>query len=172
MTGKRLENRKRSAREPNTRGIVLIHGIRTRAPWQLMVKQMLEKNPSVSVIPIGYGKLDTLSFLLPGPTRKIPIRTTTKKLRAAIMTFGSKENPVSVIAHSFGTYSLAKILEENRDIELQDVVLCGAIIPDDYDWGATRRQIRGRIVSEYGTRDVWPAVAKSVTWGYGAAGTY
>jgi pimeloyl-ACP methyl ester carboxylesterase len=136
-----------------------------------MVKEVLEENPSLEVDPIGYERLDLASFLLPGPTRSFAVAKTERKLLAAINRLATPNNPISVIAHSYGTYAIARILAKHRQIDLRDLILCGAIIPD-YDWGATKRQIKGKIINDYGTKDVWPAAARSITWGYGNPGTY
>lgn len=152
--------------------VLLIHGIRTRAYWQHIVRQTFEEDGLVRVVPIGYGRFDVFRFILPGPSRRKPIDTIHRKIRSAISAYQSDSSEVSIIAHSFGTYSVAKVLQENRDIIIKNLILCGSIISDNYDWGATKRQITGFLINDYGTLDIWPAVANSVTWGYGNTGTY
>ena len=34
------------------------------------------------------------------------------------------------------------------------------------------RQVRSDIINECGIRDIWPVLAESSTWGYGASGTF
>jgi hypothetical protein len=51
------------------------------------------------------------------------------------------------------------------------------VVPSNFDWRAVEDQIRGdekrnAIINECGTRDIWPVMAQSITWGYGATGTY
>jgi hypothetical protein len=95
-----------------------------------------------------------------------------KKLRSAIDQRTKSDMPVSVIAHSFGTYVISKILERDRTLKLDYLIMCGAIVSNGYDWQATKKQVNKRIVNDYGVRDQWPAVAVAVTWGYGDLGTY
>jgi uncharacterized protein (TIGR02594 family) len=152
--------------------VVLIHGIRTRADWQEMVRGVLERDDNVRVRPIRYGKFDLLSFLLPGPTRRAPINRTKKILSLVVAEARKNNGIVSVIAHSYGTYTVTQILEDDRSIELKHLILCGSIVDADYDWPGTRGQISGIVVNDYGVRDIWPVFARWATVGYGATGTY
>jgi pimeloyl-ACP methyl ester carboxylesterase len=157
---------------PQSGAVVLIHGIRTRAPWQNELKKLIEQKTNLKVVPIKYGFFDIFRFFLPGYTRRKPIVITEKKLRDAITQYSSTENPISVIAHSYGTYAISKILHENPDLRINNLILCGSIIDENYDWATQKLKIKGVIVNDIGTKDVWPAFAKSSTWGYGASGTY
>jgi hypothetical protein len=42
----------------------------------------------------------------------------------------------------------------------------------DFPFEQVSERFETPILNEVGTRDVWPAIAESVTWGYGSAGTY
>lgn len=137
-----------------------------------MIRNVLEQNGRLEIFLIGYGYFDLLQFLLPGPTRTRVVARIEKHVMAGIHARANKTENVSVIAHSFGTYAMTRILDENRHIELNHLILCGAIVPHNYDWGAARRQVSGRIVNDHGTRDPWPVLAQSVTWGYGDTGAY
>jgi hypothetical protein len=157
--------------------IILIHGIRTRADWQDMVRDILEgadgrRNPNIQVTSIKYGRFDLIRFLLPGITRKAPIDRTRRKLAIARAQAAATGFPVSIIAHSYGTYSVCKILEDDRSININNLILCGSIVSHNYDWGASKNQIKGKIINDFGVRDIWPCVASSVTWGYGNSGTF
>jgi hypothetical protein len=77
-----------------------------------------------------------------------------------------------VIAHSFGTFAIFKALKE-REIKLHRVLLCGCIVPCTF----RRAEFGGQLgcdplMNDCGTRDVWPVLAQSLTWGFGSTGTY
>lgn len=150
--------------------VVVVHGIRDRGGWQRMVQDVLEEGTDIKVVPISFGYFDVFRFLLPGPLRNGPIDVVRREILNVALEGGGKN--LSVIAHSYGTYAITKVLEQHRDLEIKNLVLCGAIVPRGYDWGATRKQVKGLFVNDYGVKDPWPVIATSVTWGYGDAGTY
>jgi pimeloyl-ACP methyl ester carboxylesterase len=150
--------------------IPLIHGILTDAVWQERVAAELNLLPKVEASPIGYGILELVMFWCPLFTRRIALRTIEKKIRHAIARHpGAK---ISVIAHSFGTYATFRLLNENADLRFHRVVLCGSIVSDRYPWDHVEPRVENTIINDCGTRDRWPAIAKTLTWGYGATGTF
>ena len=79
---------------------------------------------------------------------------------------------LSVIAHSFGTYAIGRILKENPDIRLHRLVLCGAVLPTDFRWDQIPNSVRTDIINDCGIRDIWPVLAQSTTFGYGPSGRF
>jgi len=77
-----------------------------------------------------------------------------------------------VIAHSFGTYAIGRILKENPDIRLHRLVLCGAVLPTDFRWDQIRSRVDTDIINDCGIRDIWPVLAQSTTFGYGPSGRF
>src|ERR1700736_1241877 len=79
---------------------------------------------------------------------------------------------ISVIAHSFGTFVISHLMAKEFERKFNRVIFCGSVLPYNFEF----EQIKGRftppILNEVGTRDIWPAIAESLTWGYGSAGTY
>lgn len=148
--------------------IVLLHGIRTEAIWQEVLAEEFRDHWNLETFPIGYGVLDVLRFLCPIWTRKGSVERVTLELRNVRRKFPNAD--VSVIAHSFGTYVLSKILEEHTDIAFHRIQLCGAVIPERYRWDKVISRISGQIVNDVGTKDIWPLLAKSSTWGFGESG--
>jgi len=150
--------------------VVLIHGIRTHASWAEMVAAVTEPACGVRVIPLRYGYFDVFRFLCPFFTRNAPIQRIVRELRDI-----RADNPtseISVIAHSFGTYALVKALAE-REVRLHRVILCGCIVAEDFRRADYRSQLGADdILNDCGTHDIWPVLARSVTWGYGASGTF
>ncbi len=151
--------------------VVLVHGIRTYAPWYPLVERLMRPR-GISVHPIRYGRFDLFRFMVPGPWRRGPVATTLRKLEPILLDAAKKGQRVTVIAHSNGSYVVTKLLEEKPTIELDYLILCGSVVPNDFDWTRVNRQIRKAIVNDYGVRDVWPVVAKSLSWGFGHAGTH
>jgi hypothetical protein len=150
--------------------IVLIHGIRTFADWQPMVQRVLEELPAVRVIAVKYGYFDVLRFWFPVWTRRLPVedvRRTLEDVRAKY-----PDARLSVVAHSFGTYAISQILRDNSSLRLYRLVLCGSIIERRYRWSHVRAQIDTDIINDYGTRDIWPVLAQSLSWGYGDTGRH
>jgi hypothetical protein len=151
--------------------VVLVHGIRTYAPWYPLVERLMRPR-RISVHPIRYGRFDLFRFMVPGSWRRGPVAATLRKLDSILLDAAKKSQRVTVIAHSNGFYVATKLLEEKPTIELDYLILCGSVVPNDFDWARVNRQIRNAIVNDYGVRDIWPVVAKSQSWGFGRAGTH
>jgi hypothetical protein len=156
-----------------THHIVLIHGIRTRADWQTMVQNELEKIDGVTVFPTGYGYFNLFWFLGPQVSRHRPINELRPIINQAYekaMEAGAK---FSVIAHSNGTHAIVKLLDEGN-VKLDTLVLCGSILPAKFRWDrlTASKIVLRRIINDYGARDVMPVLARWVTFGYGDSGTY
>ncbi|WP_165248052.1 alpha/beta hydrolase [Paludisphaera soli] len=155
--------------------VLLIHGIRTTANWGPMVRSKLEVPGQVEVIPIRYGYFDAFRFWFPFWTRSRPVEKVYVQIRVALQKY-RKERPdakLSIIAHSFGTYVVGQILKRGFDLQIHRLILCGSVLRQDFPW----EQYQGRfdddkVVNECGKADIWPVLAQSASWGYGASGTH
>lgn len=165
--------------EANTRSqsakhiVLLVHGIRTRAEWGEKIKAALEEaEPGLQVEPSRYGYFDVLRFVFPFKIfRRRPIAALKEWLR--YIRRQHPESNISVVAHSFGCFLLGSVLEEEPDLDLYRIILCGSVLNEDYPWN--KLHLAGRYnaaVNECGWRDVWPLLAKAVTWGYGVSGAF
>lgn len=156
--------------------VLLVHGIRTHGPWQEMVAANLETQDSIQVIPLRYGYFDALRFWFPFLTRKKVIERVLRDIRTTCDVH--RDSHLSIIAHSFGTYTIAKILEDNPDIRIYRLILCGSVLNTDFRWDKLQNRIEGyqagtnAVINECGTRDLWPILARISTWGYGSAGSF
>ena len=155
--------------------VLLIHGIRTQADWGPMVRSKLEVPGNIEVIPIRYGYLDAFRFWFPFWTRIKPIERVYKQIRVALQKYrrSHPDAKISIIAHSFGTYIIGEILKRGFDLQIHRLILCGSVLPQDFPW----EQCQGRfdddkVVNECGKSDIWPVLAQSASWGYGASGTH
>ena len=138
---------------------------------------MIEEGTGATVIAIKYDYFDLLRFWCPfGICREGPIKRIEKQLQGIRENF--RGGRFVVFAHSYGTYALSRILLRNAWFTFDRIILCGSIIPETFDWDRVQNQIvapgdkRDAIINECGIRDVWPVAAKSISWGYGASGTF
>ena len=155
--------------------VLLIHGIRTQADWGPMVRSRIEVPGQIEVVPVKYGYFDAFRFWFPFWTRKGPIERVHGEIRAALQKYRRThpEARLSIIAHSFGTYVVGKILQRHFDLHVHRLILCGSVLSQNFPWN----QLQGRfdddkVVNECGKADIWPVLAKSLTWGYGDSGTH
>lgn len=150
--------------------VILIHGIRDYALWQNEIKHTLS---DAGFVPqsTNYGRFDLLRFLIPiSYFRNRAIEAVWTQIRDVRKRFPNAQ--YSVIAHSFGTYVFAQILKKGFDLVFHRVVFCGCILSYKFDFEQISERFTTPIVNDVGTRDQWPALAESVTWGYGSTGTY
>lgn len=157
--------------------VFLIHGIRTRAEWQERVRSILESDPSIWAIPLRYGFLDVVRFLLPTQaTRRAPVERAARLVRDEISRSGPAK--LSVIAHSFGTFVVGELLARHPDLSFHRTILCGSIVREDFPWENYPHRLGDSgagafaVVNDCGTRDVWPVLAKAMTWGFGPSGRF
>lgn len=167
MSKKQLVSREEVAKPFTT--VVLIHGIRTQASWAEMVAAVMRDECHVDVVPIRYGYFDVFKFISPFGTRSAATKKVLRELRSVLR----REEPrrVLVIAHSFGSYLVTKILADEGDIEFGGLVLCGSVVDDKYRWDLARSRVADRVVNECGDQNAWPVLASKISWGYGPSGT-
>lgn len=149
--------------------VLLLHGIRTTAPWAEMVASILQDIPRSKVLPIRFGFFDLVRFLIPGRTRKGPVTRLAREIREARRRFPQAR--ISILAHSFGTYAVGRMLAEESDIDVHRLALCGSILPQEYRWDLVQHRVAVEPVNDCGASDVWPLLAAAATWGYGPSGT-
>lgn len=171
----------KSEQEREDRGsihlVVLIHGIRDFGEWEDSVKRVLKGIPGIKVVPLGYEYYDPLRFLVPALFQRGPQRTIAmniKQEKKKLEKKGYSKVKVSVVAHSFGTHVILGILDDdqNADLDLENLILCGAVLPRLYNFRKIMPMVKNRILNFVGCRDIWPVMAKISTFGYGSAGTF
>lgn len=151
--------------------VLLIHGIRTRAEWQTRIRALFEDGDTTVVELIGYGYFDAFSFWFPFLLRLIPVGMVHRKIRDSMRLHAGEGRQLLILAHSFGTYAVAHILRDDPDIRPTRLLLCGSIVRERFRWDQLPNRPRG-VLNEVGSRDIWPILAKSLSWGYGATGTF
>jgi hypothetical protein len=152
--------------------VILVHGIRDIARWQASISATL-RTAGFEVEPTNYGRVSLLEFLLPIPYfRNKAINTIWTQMQQAMQLHPDAK--VSIIAHSFGTYVVAKILEKQFILEgqIQKIVFCGSVVRYNFPFEQFKSRFQHPIINEVGTADPWPALAESVTTSFGSAGTF
>jgi pimeloyl-ACP methyl ester carboxylesterase len=150
--------------------VILVHGIRTRAEWQGRIRQLFEADGQTDVETLGYGYFDVFRFVFPFFTRRGPIEEIERNIRDALKLY-PKRDEVVFVGHSFGSYILGTILSEQPDIDVDRVLLCGSILSRKFRWDKLPNRPKA-VLNEVGSRDIWPILAHSITWGYGSTGTF
>ena len=78
----------------------------------------------------------------------------------------------SIIAHSFGTFVVSRILQDEFDLRINRIVFAGSVVRYEFPFEHFSGRFRGELLNEVAARDPWPAFAESITTGYGSAGTF
>ena len=150
--------------------VLLVHGINTRAHWVTTVQRELE-SAGMKVAPAGYGFYGLVRFLTPSDRlRRQAIERVRIRYNAAMVVH--KPARVSVIAHSFGTYVVARLMAQEFNIKWHRIIFCGSVVPNTFPFEQYLNRFTPPIINEVGTKDIWPALAEVVTWGYGSIGSH
>lgn len=151
--------------------VLLVHGIQSRGVWQEPLATLLNSIPNVTATPVRFGFVDVIRLLVPGPLRRNPISHLIDQIQ--LVRKDNKDARISVIAHSYGTYAITEALLAKSYITLYRLILCGSIVRPRFPMDRIATQLEmPPVLNECGTRDVWPVWARSLTWGYGASGTF
>jgi pimeloyl-ACP methyl ester carboxylesterase len=117
--------------------VIIVHGIRTHAKWANNLVSELQRHGRTSERH-DYGWYNLLRFLWP-PSRRRQVNDFHEKYmqwKAVHDAAHSKRSSFrpDVIAHSFGTYIVCNALMRYRELKVGRIVLCGSILPRDFDW--------------------------------------
>lgn len=148
--------------------VVLLHGMNSNAEWQEALADAVRNSTNIEPRVVGYGNFHPVKFFIPWFFRRGRIKRVLTDLAGL-----RERNPdaqISIVAHSFGTYVLSKILASSSDLRFHRILLCGAIIDTDYDWNLVSKKFSEPVINDIGRRDIWPSMAKSWSWGYGNSG--
>jgi len=149
--------------------VILIHGIRTKALWQDSIRKSLE-NEGFKVEPTNYDYYDVFAV---SDTLATLHWWSCRGYHEANQTYENQEGAnCSIIAHSFGTFIVSKILRKHTDLIFKKIIFCGSVVPHKFKFENYLGRYEEPLLNEVGTRDIWPAIAEAVTFGYGSTGTY
>lgn len=156
--------------EPPRDLVISVHGIRTRGVWQKTLDSVLADH-SFRTRPYDYGYFDLVRFAIPASRARQVERFYDfyhGVLAEARPAGAAGAWRPSVVAHSMGSYIVGKCMQKHPEVAFDKVILCGSILPPDFDWETLflRDQVN-RVQNEYGRKDVWAGV---VGWVIGDAG--
>lgn len=155
--------------KPEKHLVILVHGINTFADWMPAMAETLE-SAGFLVAPTSFGEMPVSRFLLPFQSlRQQAVQRVLTNIRTARELY--TPDKISVITHSFGTYVVARILQKEA-WHWHRIIFCGSVVPQDFPLDEVRDRFTPPLLNEVGTRDIWPAMAACVTWGYGSIGSF
>jgi pimeloyl-ACP methyl ester carboxylesterase len=118
--------------EPSKRLVIPIHGIRSDAEW--VARFTLRASMSGwAVAPFLYGN-QPVTVLRDKDKKKALVR----EFRLWIDEIRKMhDGPISIVAHSFGTYLVGRYLSEAGDLiaHFEGVILAGSILSTEFSWG-------------------------------------
>src|SRR5689334_15731548 len=135
--------------------VISVHGIRTAARWQKSLADTLGLY-GLRHRAYDFGHFDLVRFLLDSSRqRKINefydfYGTLAREQGLGIELNDYRARP-SIIAHSFGTFIVGYAMQKYPDIRFDKVILCGSILPVDFDWSTLFHRDQVNFVrNEYG----------------------
>jgi hypothetical protein len=153
--------------------VISIPGTRTTGPWMRLLDEELRSLPAEEGVlhaPFDYGFFDFLRFFIPLYFRSIVVQKFYAFYRSLRQQYGN-EVPISVCAHSFGSYVVGQIIDDSErfpDIRFHRVLMYGSLINPEFQWPADGRI--GLIVNDVGNVDYWPLLGALFVWGMRASG--
>ena len=156
----------RSEHTKTSNVVVTLHGIKTRGVWQKDIDHELSR---AGFIPksLDYGHFYALQLLWP-PSRRKKVEWLRDEYTRMC---DPNDNPrPSVIAHSFGTYLVARAIA-HYGLKFDRIVFCGAIVGRSYPWSTyfSRDCVRA-VLNDFGRQDFWAWVVAWVVKDGGQSG--
>lgn len=148
--------------------VISLHGINTDGAWQKDVAPIISSQGWM-YYPLHYGDFSPLKFVRSGPREE-----KLAWLRKELEHIHKHVEPIipSCIAHSFGTWLICNALDKFKGIKLDKLILCGSILPQDFDWKKIiedRKQITC-VKNDCGGKDVWAEITGNFVDGTGPSG--
>lgn len=160
--------------------VVTSHGIRTTAPWQRRLEQLVcseaakfdpnEGDVHVTFLHNEYLYFSLFAFMNPWRRRR-EVLTFEKRLRAILKE--TRYDAVHLVGHSFGTHIIAhSLLRIGGDLgrTIDTVILAGSVLHRSFPWDSLVSQHVKRLVNECGDRDVILVLNALLPLGSGLAG--
>jgi len=141
-----------------------LHGIRTWGPWQKDLSKELS-NAGFQYIPLDYGWFSSVKFLLPYKRQQYVEWFRDEYAKHV------RDIVPSVIAHSFGSYLVARSMQQFPEIKFDRIILCGSIVQVGYPWKTLHQENRFvALLNEIGRSDPWGHRAEWVVEDAGPSG--
>lgn len=154
-----------------SRPVVLsLHGIKTRGRWQKELAPILAE-AGFTPEPLDYGNFLAIEMLLPYCRRK-RIEWYFREYTKLADKYSDRQ--ISIIAHSFGTYLVARSLEKYiAHIKYDVIIFCGAIVRRDYPWHNIHAGGHiNQVLNQYGGKDLWATIVAYFVGDSGQSGRY
>jgi hypothetical protein len=147
--------------------VISLHGIRTRGDWQKALAPLLAEQGFVPH-PLDFGWFTALGLLVP-PIMKKKLEWLRSEYEW-VVSRDPKCRP-SVVAHSFGSWLVANLIDKYPQVRFDKVILMGSIVDRNFDWKKVidRGQINF-LRNDYGEKDIWPRAAGLFGYKCGASG--
>lgn len=152
--------------------ILVLHGMATAGEWQEELSWLCATTyqRSLPVFIYKYGKVRPGVFLR-WRQRQLA-RKLAGKLEYLSEKHGMGDNGPDVVAHSFGTWLIGHVLQQNPSLKVGRLILAGSILRPDFDWDLLLR--RGQVqavLNHCAGRDKWVPLAHLVVPDAGPSGT-
>ncbi|MFA0269779.1 hypothetical protein BCV29_02480 [Vibrio cyclitrophicus] len=141
--------------------LVTIHGLNTTAAWNSDVMPVFSSKGWI-VAPFNYG-FQTPEILLSEKGRKNVLNSFRDWIYDISRTYDA---PISIIAHSFGTYVIGKYLDGFTDttpVQFESIILTGSILNENFDWDSCVNSV-GRVRNEKAPNDQWVKWMPDKNW--------
>jgi pimeloyl-ACP methyl ester carboxylesterase len=169
---------RQTTQDGKARIVLITHGIFSQGTWFDALARPLEE-VGLEVKGLRYSTVHLLQFFIPEFIGRWMLpwfsrESALQRLLEQILAYPRDEYEVSIIAHSFGTWLVANILNRYPAVKIKRASFIGCIVKDDFPWGNVlgRNIERKHLINEVGNLDVWPLLANVTTWGYGPTGTF
>lgn len=137
--------------------VMSLHGIKTRGVWQ---NDLVPELALAGLVPfvLDYGQFGAMHL---ARARSLDGQVSWLVREYDRIKADTGCARPSVIAHSFGTLQVGRLLQKYDHVIFDKVILAAGILPTDYPWAkmlATQRV--AWVVNDYGGNDFWPKLAR------------
>lgn len=149
------------------RVVISLHGIKTRGVWQ---NDLVPELALAGLVPyvLDYGQLGAMHL---ARARSLDAQVSWLVREYDRITADTGCARPSVIAHSFGTLQIGRLLQKYDHVIFDKVILAAGILPISYPWEKMLRRHRvAWVVNDYGGNDFWPKLARYFVSGAGECG--
>jgi hypothetical protein len=164
-----LEKISSGGRLLNEHSLLILHGMNSRGEWFDRLKSTLDAGDIIHT-PVYFEKVGWLMLL---KHRELggPLIDQVEKAYQELKNSRPK-NQISVIAHSYSSLVLMKLLDTKPEITFNRVILVGSILPRDYEFEHLMPNNIKKLLNECGAKDYCPVIAKTCVADAGSSGTY
>jgi hypothetical protein len=162
---KSYTDRKFIDREPFKGILISIHGILSKAEWNVDIAPIVSSQNWIFAPYVYSGNWPDLLFS--PPKRKNTIEMFREWVYDVCERYSSKTTNLSIVAHSYGTYIIGKYLLgfDTLPVNLNSIILTGSILNTKYDWADQFNCFKvGRVLNIYSSNDSWVKHMRDSNW--------